>query len=91
MASPAKGGGTKMTETVAPVCWPPRPRCRKWDFVFEKLAAFTGRDTGDDLRAVIKAELGVARAKAAGDALDKDFVSVLIRMDMMNQFCFCCS
>ena len=40
--------------------------------VLEKLSAFTGRDTGDDLCAVIHRELRVLRAEAAGDALDED-------------------
>ena len=44
------------------------------NFVLEELAAFAGRDAGDDLRAVSEAELGVPRAEAAGDALDEDFV-----------------
>src|SRR5438876_5627106 len=41
-------------------------------FVFKKLAAFAGRDAGDDLRAVFETQLGVPRAEAAGDALDQD-------------------
>ena len=41
------------------------------DLVLEELAAFAGRDPGYDLRAVGQAELGVPRAKAAGDALDE--------------------
>ena len=41
--------------------------------VFKKLAAFAGRDAGDDLRAVINRELRVLRAEAAGDALDENF------------------
>src|SRR5213593_454185 len=41
-------------------------------FIFKKLAAFAGRDAGDDLRAVFQTQLGVPRAEAAGDALDQD-------------------
>ncbi len=41
--------------------------------VFKELAAFTGRDAGDDLGAVIKAELRVTRAEAAGDSLNDQF------------------
>src|SRR6185503_955287 len=41
-------------------------------FVFEKLAAFAGRHSGDDLRAVFQTQFGVPRAEAAGDALDED-------------------
>ena len=41
--------------------------------VFENLAAFAGRDAGDDLRAVINGKLRVFGAEAAGDALDQDF------------------
>jgi len=40
--------------------------------VFKELAAFAGRDAGDDVRAVINRELRVLRAKAAGDALDEN-------------------
>ena len=43
------------------------------DFVFEELAALAGRDAGDDLRAVGEAQLGVAGAEAAGDALNENF------------------
>src|ERR1051326_337569 len=46
---------------------------KDWHFVFEKLAAFARRDASDDLGAVGEAELGVPRAKAAGDALDEKF------------------
>ena len=42
------------------------------DFVFKQLSALARGDTGDDLRAIGEAELGVPRAKAAGDALDQD-------------------
>src|SRR5208283_1892221 len=41
--------------------------------VLKELAAFTGGDAGDNLRAVINRELRVFRAKAAGDALNEDF------------------
>jgi hypothetical protein len=41
--------------------------------VFEELAAFAGRDAGDELRAVVERELGVASAEIAGDALDENF------------------
>jgi hypothetical protein len=41
--------------------------------VLKKLAAFAGRDAGDDLRAVINRELRVFRAEAASDALDENF------------------
>ena len=41
------------------------------NFVFEFLAAFAGGDAGNDLRAVCEAELGVFRAKAAGDPLNE--------------------
>jgi hypothetical protein len=51
--------------------------------VFEELAAFAGRDAGDDLRAVVKRELRVLRAKAAGDALDENFGLWVTRMDMV--------
>jgi hypothetical protein len=40
--------------------------------VFEELAALAGRDAGDDLRAVIEREFGVAAAEITGDALDED-------------------
>ena len=40
--------------------------------VLKDLAAFAGRDAGDDLSAVVNRELRVFRAKAAGDALDED-------------------
>jgi hypothetical protein len=40
--------------------------------VLEELAALAGRDAGDDLRAVIERELGVASAEVTGDALDED-------------------
>ena len=40
--------------------------------VFKDLAAFAGRDAGNNLRAVINRELRVFRAKTAGDALDED-------------------
>ncbi len=73
MASAANGGGTKITETVAPVCFAASETVSKiGTFVFKKLAALSGSDTGDDLRAVFEAELGVPRAEAAGDALDED-------------------
>ena len=40
--------------------------------VLEKLPAFAGRDTGDDLRAIVNRKLRVFRAKAAGDALNEN-------------------
>ena len=40
--------------------------------VFEEEPALAGGDTGDDLRAVVEGELGVATAEIAGDALDKN-------------------
>ncbi len=41
--------------------------------VLEDLSTFSGRDAGDDLRAVIDGELGMPRAEAAGDALNENF------------------
>ena len=38
--------------------------------VVKGLAAFAGRDSGDDLRPVVDGKLGVTRAEAAGDALN---------------------
>src|SRR5206468_1142248 len=38
--------------------------------VLEELTTFAGRDAGDDLRAVVKRELGVTSAEVASDALD---------------------
>ena len=38
----------------------------------EVLAAFAGRDPGDDVRAVIEGEFGVAAAEVTGDALDEN-------------------
>ena len=69
MASPAKGGGTKIAETVA-------NGVKYGDFfagVLEDLAPLARRDAGDDLRAVIEGKLGVPGAKTAGDALDENF------------------
>src|SRR5439155_22267164 len=43
-----------------------------WNLVFKKLAALAGRDAGDDLGAVLEAELRVPRAKAARDTLNED-------------------
>ena len=40
--------------------------------VLEELTALAGRDTGDDLRAVVNRELRVLGAEAAGDALDEN-------------------
>jgi hypothetical protein len=40
--------------------------------MLKDLAAFAGRDAGDNLCAVINRELRVFRAKAAGDALDEN-------------------
>jgi hypothetical protein len=40
--------------------------------VDESLAAFAGGDAGHDPAAVIEAQLGMAGAEAAGDALDQD-------------------
>ena len=41
--------------------------------LFEDLPALARRDAGDDLGAVVEGELRVARAEAAGDALDEKF------------------
>jgi hypothetical protein len=38
--------------------------------VFKGLATFTGRDTSDNLSAVVDGELGVLAAEGTGDALD---------------------
>ena len=77
MASAAKGGGTKMAEAVAPVCFDGLgDGVEDGDLfaaVFKDLAAFAGGDAGDDLGAVVKGKLRVLRAEAAGDALDQDF------------------
>jgi hypothetical protein len=43
-----------------------------WNFVFESLAAFARRDTGDDLSAVAETELSVPGAERTGDALNKN-------------------
>ena len=43
------------------------------DGVLKFLAGFSGGDTGDNLGAVLDAELGVPTAEAAGDALDEEF------------------
>ena len=40
--------------------------------IFKYLSGFAGSDSGDDLRTILEAELGVAAAEAAGDALDED-------------------
>ena len=40
--------------------------------MFEEEPALAGGDTGDDLRAVVEREAGVARAEIARDALDED-------------------
>ena len=40
--------------------------------MLEELAAFAGRDAGDDIGTVINRELRMFGAKAAGDALDED-------------------
>ncbi len=76
MASAANGGGTNTALAVAPVCFTASATVSKighfFAAVLEKLAAFAGRDAGDDLRAVINRELRVFRAKAAGDALDEN-------------------
>ena len=40
--------------------------------MFEKLSTFARRDAGDNLRAVVNGKLCVARAEAAGDALDEN-------------------
>ena len=59
-----------------------RRRYRRWEPCFRKLAAFAGRDAGDDLRAVSEAKLGVPGAEAAGNALDKNFGCGVTRMAM---------
>ena len=76
MASAAKGGGTKMAETVAPVARLASATELKIGHlvgaVLEELAALAGRDAGDDLGAVVERERGVAGAEVAGDALDEN-------------------
>ena len=60
---------------MAPVCFAASATVSKIGTlcaVLEELAALAGRDAGDDLGAVVERELGVARAEAAGDALDED-------------------
>ena len=39
--------------------------------MLEELAAFAGRDAGDDLRSVVEGQFGVARTEFTGDALDE--------------------
>jgi hypothetical protein len=41
--------------------------------VLEELAALAGRDTGNELRAVVERKLGVAATEFTGDALDEEF------------------
>jgi hypothetical protein len=76
MASAAKGGGTKMTLTVAPVSRAASAHGVKdrhlLAAVLENLAAFARRDTGDELRAVVDGGLRVTGAEVSGDALNEN-------------------
>ena len=49
-----------------------RDRIEDGNFLFERLPALARRNAGDNLCAVIEAQLCVPRAKAAGDALDEN-------------------
>ena len=72
IASAAPGGGTKITDALAPVF-----SHRFGDRVEDRpalvgRAALAGRDAADDVRVVGRGLLGVERALAAGQALDEE-------------------
>jgi hypothetical protein len=61
IASAAKGGGTKMTEAVAPVCLDGVADGVEDGDAEDLLAALAGGDAADDLGAVLERVLGVER------------------------------
>jgi len=79
MASAAKGGGTKITETVAPgSLWRRKQRWKTGTFLpgmFKNLSALAGRDPGAARACRNRWKLGVLGPEAAGDALTRILVS----------------
>ncbi len=76
IASAAKGGGTNIADTFAPVERMASAtelkigtRCAR---MLEELAAFAGCDARDDLCAVVERKPGMAGAEVAGDALNEN-------------------
>ena len=73
MASAAKDGGTKITETVAPVaCTASVTLSKMGTWLSNRWPPFAGGDAADDSGAVGQAQARVLRAEVAGDALYKD-------------------
>ena len=88
IASAAKGGGTKTALAVAPVSRTASATVSKIGTRVPRVQT-PGRpcpgDTGDDLRAVVDGELGVAATERAGDAPTRTLVLGVTRMDIVEK------
>ena len=87
IASAANGGGTKMTDALAPVSARASATVLNTGQPSCVVPALARGDAADDLRAVGLRRLGVKRAFAAGDALDEQAGVLVDQYSHVSSFC----